>query len=197
MRDDADRKFTMTATPQDATVRVNMPVSEDAEASYDGPVAPAIVESSDGVPSASADAETRLERSWDGPAPDDARVEAIDADAPTSIVTPLEVGYRLSILKRLAEIAIESGIRPVAGHPAVSVAAIHGDRNTLAVEFRVLRWHAFASWFRALAIRDFIDLKSTLATFPPEIKLGARSLLRQLTDRTHEAWPDTVRTVTL
>lgn len=206
MRDE-DRKFIMTATPQDATVRVNMPVSEDAESSYDGPVKPTPAETSDGVPAAAPD--DRTERSWDGPiaasASGDtaavsaqviAAVQAIDADAPTAVVTPLEVGYRLSVVKRIAEVANEN-VRPVAGLAALSVMLVHGDGGKLVVELRVLRWRQFAVWYRALAIRDFVDLKSTLAAFPPEIRLGARSLLRQLTERAHEPWHDEARTIAL
>lgn len=205
MRDE-DRKFIMTATPQDATVRVNMPVSEDAEASYDGPVKPTPVEASDGVPAIAPNDLT--ERSWDGPiAPGSgdtaavsaraiAAVQAIDADAPTAIVTPLEVGYRLSVVKAIAGVANEN-VRPVAGIAALSVTVIHDEGQKLAVELRVLRWRQFAAWYRALAVRDFVDLKSTLAAFPPEIRLGARSLLRQLTDKTHEAWTDEARTIRL
>lgn len=234
MRD--ERKLIMTATPQDATVRVNMPVSEDAEASYDGPVKPTSAETSDGVPAVAPDALT--ERSWDGPAgkcpqcggaiaepatllthavPEPcehpfhtvltgdtaavsaaaiAAVQAIDADAPTAVVTPLEVGYRLSVVKRVAEVANEN-VRPVAGIKALSVTVVHGADGKLAVELRVLRWRQFAAWYRALAVRNFVDLKSTLATFPPEIRVGARSLLRQLTERCHEAWTDEARTITL
>lgn len=202
MRDENERRLIMTATPQDTTVRVNMPVSEDAEASYDGPVKPAPAEASDGVPAIAPDAQTRLERSWDGPAPDlstaysvhDA-VEAIDADAPTAIVTPLEVGYRLAVIKAIAMVANEN-VRAVVGIAALSVTVIHDD-GKLAVELRVLRWKQFAAWYRTLAIRDFVDLKSTLAAFPPEIRVGARSLLRQLTDKTHEAWTDEVRMLRL
>lgn len=206
MRDE-DRKFIMTATPQDATVRVNMPVSEDAEASYDGPVKPTPAETSDGVPAAAPDAMT--ERSWDGPlvpttggdtaavsAQVIAAVQAIDADAPTAVVTPLEVGYRLSVVKRVAEVANEN-VRPVAGIAALSVAVVHDADGKLAVELRVLRWRQFAAWYRALAVRNFVDLKSTLAAFPPEIRVGARALLRQLTERAHEAWSDEARTITL
>jgi hypothetical protein len=176
------------AKPEDTTVRVNMPVSDDAEASYDGPVKPTEVETSDGVPAIAPDDVTM--------ASDDV-VEAIAADAPTKAVTMLEVGYRLSILKRVAEVAIEHGLRPVAGHPAVTVVAVYTETGALAVELRVLRWRGFAAWFRALAIRDFVDLKGTLAAFPAEIRLGARALLRQLTDRTHEAWHEETRTVVL
>jgi len=207
MRD--DRKITMTATPQDATIRVNMPVSEDAEASYDGPVKTGIGhDPSDGVPAIAPD--DRTERSWDGPiAPPRggdtaavsiqaiAAVEAIDADAPTAIVTPLEVGYRLSILKRVAEVAIGRGLAPVAGHPAASVAAVHDDAGNLAVELRILRWKKFAEWVRISAVSNFVDLKSTLAGFPPEIRTGARAVLRQLTERCHEAWQSDVRVLKL
>lgn len=204
MRDEDRRKFTMTATPQDATVRVNMPVSEDAEASYDGPVKPTPAEHSDGVPAIAPDDLT--ERSWDGPSNDGntaaisiqtiAAVQAIDADAPTAVVTPLDVGYRLSVVKRIAEVANEN-VRPIAGIKALSVTVVHGEGGVLIVELRILRWRQFAAWYRALAVRDFVDLKSTLAAFPPEIRLGARSLLRQLTDKTHEAWPDEARTIAL
>jgi len=182
-----DKPIVIHAKPEDTTVRVSMPVSEDAEASYDGPVKPTEFETSNGVPAISSDDVTMA-------GPD--VVEAIAADAPTQAVSMLEVGYRLSILKRVAEVAIEHGLRPVAGHPAVAVVAVYVETG-LVVELRVLRWRGFAAWFRALAIRDFVDLKGTLAAFPAEIRLGARALLRQLTDATHEAWHEETRTVVL
>jgi len=204
-----DKPIIIHAKPEDTTVRVSMPVSEDAEASYDGPVKPAEVETSNGVPAISSDDVTMAgpmdpePPARPRPVPDysravsvEAAVEAIAADAPTKAVSMLEVGYRLSILKRVAEVAIEHGLRPVAGHPAVVVAAVYAETG-LVVELRVLRWHGFAAWFRVLAIRDFVDLKGTLATFPAEIRLGARALLRQLTDATHEAWHEETRTVVL
>jgi hypothetical protein len=155
-----------TAAPTAATSAVDMP--NFAEGTADGNVGTAAV-----VAAARA------------------AVEAITADDPTGLVTPLDVGYRYIILRRVVELIVTGDggdwrpLRAVNGvSPGAEVIVDPADHRVVLVIIR--RWRDFAAWVRAHALDNFVAMKSVMDPWPGEIKNGARSVLRRLSEACHQ-----------
>lgn len=119
----------------------------------------------------------------------DQRVEAIADDAPTGLVTPLDVGYRYAILRKLVELVNTGGgeWQPLRAHGDQLGATVFVDpQDKSVVVVAIRRWRDFAAWVRAHALDDFVVLRSSMATWPDEIRIGARSVLRRLNEACYQ-----------
>jgi len=118
-------------------------------------------------------------------------VPVISDDAPTMQVTPLDVGYRFAVLRQLAIIVAQGGhtgplphVRHVNGQRPVEVCRAPNDPGRVLLVIR--RWRDVAAWVRHAALDDFVVLKAALQNWPDEVRVGARAVLRQLTEACHK-----------
>lgn len=116
-------------------------------------------------------------------------VPTIADDAPTMAVTPLDVGYRYAVLRQLATLICHGGgstprVPHVTGLVPIEVHVDHDSHKHVIVAIR--HWKGVASWVRREALDDFVSLKSVLGQWPDEVRVGARHVLRQLTEACHQ-----------
>jgi hypothetical protein len=171
----------ITAEPTDKTIRgFVMPMDTAAVTGVPvvGPDAPTAAIGDGDIADGSIDS---------SPAP---AVPTITDDAPTMQVTPLDVGYRYAVLRQVASLICHGGAKTprvphLAGRAPIEVHVDHDSHKHVVVTIRY--WRGVAAWVRREALDDFVALKSTLAKWPDEVRVGARAVLRQLTEACHQS----------